>query len=145
MNRVILTGRITKELEVRYTSNNNAVVEFTIATNRPVTRDGEKQADFINCTVFGTQAENLQKYQGKGSLIAVDGEIRVDQWKNEQGENRYKTYVLVSKVEYLGNKPKEEQAVEKTDGEMLRDVVNDVDPYADFGKQISIDESDLPF
>lgn len=144
MNRVILTGRITKELEVRYTSNNNAVCEFTIATNRPVTRDGEKQADFINCTVFGTQAENLQKYQGKGSLIAVDGEIRVDQWKNEQGENRYKTYVFVSKVEYLGNKPKEE-TTEKTDGEILRDVVNDVDPYADFGQQIQIDESDLPF
>lgn len=145
MNRVILTGRITKELEVRYTTNNNAVCEFTLATNRPVTRDGEKQADFINCTVFGTQAENLQKYQGKGSLIAVDGEIRVDQWKNEQGENRYKTYVFVSKIEYLGNKPKEEPAEEKTDGEILRDVVNDVDPYEEFGKSIEITEEELPF
>lgn len=145
MNRVILTGRITKELEVRYTpTTNTAVCEFTIATNRPVTRDGEKQADFINCTVFGTQAENLQKYQGKGSLIAVDGEIRVDQWKNEQGENRYKTYVFVSKIEYLGNKPKEE-TTEKTDGEILRDVVNDVDPYADFGKSIEITDDELPF
>ena len=145
MNRVILTGRITKELDVRYTTNNNAVCEFTFVTNRPVTRDGEKQADFINCTVFGTQAENLQKYQGKGSLIAVDGEIRVDQWKNEQGENRYKTYVFVSKIEYLGSKPKEEPPAEKTDTEILIDLVNDVDPYADFGQQIQIDESDLPF
>ena len=120
---------------------NTAVCEFTLATNRPVARDGEKQADFINCTVFGTQAENLQKYQGKGSLIAVDGEIRVDQWKNEQGENRSKSYVLVSKVEYLGSKPKEEQAAETS----VEEVKEEINPYADFGKQISIDESELPF
>lgn len=143
MNKVILTGRITRDLELRYTNNNKAVSEFTLATNRPVARDGEKQADFINCVVFGTQAENLKKYQGKGSLIAVFGEMRVDQWQNEQGENRYKTYVLVSNVEFLESK---KTAVdEKNDAEVLNEVVNGSDPYADFGQQISIDESELPF
>lgn len=143
MNKVILTGRITKDLELKQTSNNKAVVEFAIATNRPVTRDGEKQADFINCKVYGTQAENLKKYQGKGSLIAVFGEIRVDQWQNEQGENRYKTYVLVSNVEFLESK---KTAVdEKTDAEILNEVVNGSDPYADFGQQIQIEEDMLPF
>lgn len=142
MNRVILTGRITKELEVKYTpTTNTTVCEFTLATNRPVTRDGEKQTDFINCTVYGTQAENLQKYQGKGSLIAVDGEIRVDQWKNEQGENRSKSYVLVSKVEYLGSKPKEEQAAETP----VEEVKEEINPYADFGASIEISQEELPF
>lgn len=144
MNRVILTGRITKDLEVKYTpTNNTAVCEFTIATNRPVVRDAEKQADFITCVVFGTQAENLKKYQSKGSLIAVSGEIRVDQWKNDKGENRYKTYVLVNNVEFLESK---KTAVdEKTEAEILNEVVNNDDPYADFGQQIQIDESELPF
>lgn len=120
-------------------------MEFTLATNRPVMRDGEKQADFINCKVYGTQAENLYKYQGKGSLIAVFGEMRVDQWKTEEGENRYKTYVLVSNVEYLSSKPKEEPAVEKTDAEVLKDVMEEKDPFADFGQQIQITDDDLPF
>lgn len=145
MNKVILTGRITKNLELKYTTNEKAVVEFTIATNRPVIRDGEKQADFINCKVYGTQAENLAKYQGKGSLIAVFGEMRVDQWQNEQGENRYKTYVLVSNVEYLSSKPKEEPAAEKTDAEVLKDVMEEKNPFAEFGQQIGITDDDLPF
>lgn len=143
MNKVILTGRITKDLELRSTNNNTSVCEFTIATNRPVTRDGERQADFITCVVFGIQAENLKKYQGKGSLIAVFGEMRVDQWKTEQGENRYKTYVLVNNVEFLNTKPSENVSnapAEKTDTEAANN-----DPYADFGQQMQINESDLPF
>lgn len=143
MNRVILTGRVVKDLELRHTNNNKAVCEFTLATNRPVMRDAERTADFITCVVFGVQAENLQKYQGKGSLIAVAGEIRVDQWKTEQGENRYKTYVLVNNVEFLESK---KTAVdEKTEAEILSEVVNNDNPYADFGQQIQIDESELPF
>lgn len=141
MNKVILTGRITKELEIRYTpTNSTAIIEFTLATNRPVTRDGEKVADFINCKVYGTQAENLAKYQGKGSLIAVFGEIRIDQWQNEQGENRYKTYVLVSNIEYLGSKKEENtQSYENTV------QIEETNPFKEFGDSIVITDEDLPF
>ena len=142
MNRVILTGRIVKDLELRKTNNNTSVCEFTLATNRPVVRDAERQADFITCVVFGVQAENLQKYQGKGSLIAVSGEMRVDQWKNEQGENRYKTYVLVNNVEFLESK--KTTIDEQTDKE-IKEAAKESNPYADFGQQIQIDESELPF
>lgn len=141
MNKVILTGRVTKELEIRYTpTNNTAVIEFTLATNRPITRDGEKVADFITCKVYGTQAENLAKYQGKGSLIAVFGEIRIDQWQNEQGENRYKTYVLVSNIEYLGSKKEENtQSYENTV------QTEETNPFKEFGDSMIITDEDLPF
>lgn len=142
MNRVILTGRIVKDLELRKTNNNTSVCEFTLATNRPVVRDAERQADFITCVVFGVQAENLQKYQGKGSLIAVSGEMRVDQWKNEQGENRYKTYVLINNVEFLESK---KTAIDEQTNKEIEEAVKESNPYADFGQAIQIDESDLPF
>lgn len=139
MNKVILTGRITKDLEVRYTTNQNAVCEFNLAVNR-MAREGEKNADFINCVVYGQQAENLKKYQGKGSLIAVEGEMRIDSWKTEQNETKYKTYVLTNKIEYLSGTKKDE----KTDIDILKEVVND-NPYAEFGSSIEISEDALPF
>lgn len=102
MNKCIITGRLTKKPELKEVKDNK-VCEFTLATNRPVTRDGEKQADFINCIVWNNQAENLCKYQDKGSLISVFGEIRTDSYEVE-GNKRYKTYVLVNNVEFLDSK-----------------------------------------
>ena len=134
MNTVNLTGRITKDLELKYTSNNKAVCEFSIAVNRV----GQEQADFINCQVWGTQAENLTKYQGKGSLVGVVGSLRVDAYKDKDNNNKYKTYVLVSNVEYLSTK-KEENA--QNTQNTVQNV--DVDPFADFGEQIDIDDNFL--
>lgn len=146
MNKVILTGRITKELELRFTQNNKAVVEFTIATNRPVNKDGEKVADFINCIVYGSQADNLSKYQGKGSLIAVFGELRVDTWKNEEGKTKYKTYVLANNIEFLESKKetnKENLTVQKEEA-----PVEETNPFKEFGEehQEELDlDNELPF
>ena len=112
MNKCIITGRITKKPELREVKDNK-VCEFTLATNRPVTRDGEKQADFINCIVWNNQAENLCKYQDKGSLIAVFGEIRTDSYEVE-GNKRYKTYVLVNNVEFLDSKRDTDKISAKT-------------------------------
>ena len=95
MNKVLLIGRITKDLELRHTPNDKAVCDFTLAVNRD-----KDNADFINCVVWNNQAENLCKYQGKGSLIAVFGELRVDTYEVE-GNKRYKTYILVNNLEYL--------------------------------------------
>lgn len=146
MNKVILTGRITKELELRFTQNNKAVVEFTIATNRPVNKDGERVADFVNCIVYGSQADNLSKYQGKGSLIAVFGELRVDTWKNEEGKTKYKTYVLANNVEFLESKKetnKENITVQKEET-----PVEETNPFKEFGEehQEELDlDNELPF
>lgn len=142
MNKVMLVGRITRDLELRYTDSNNAVCEFTIATNRPVMRDGERKADFVTCVVFGKQAENLSKYQSKGSMIGIEGAYRVDRYDDKDGNNRYKHYVLVHTVEFLESKktPVDEVPTETP--------VEETNPYEEFGKEIQIDESlmdELPF
>lgn len=145
MNNVTLTGRLTKSPELRYTTNGKAVCEFILAVNRI----GQDQTDFITCVVWGKQAENLTKYQGKGSLIAVNGELRIDKYQTEKGENRYKTYVLCSTIEFLGTKKEENsqnnQEIEKNDVS--------ADPFAEFAEEMqredqtsmSFDESELPF
>ena len=112
MNKVIITGRIANNLELRATSTGKSICEFRLATNRPVTRDGERVADFINCRVWNKSAENLVKYQAKGNLIAVFGRMQVENYKDKEGKNRNNTYVLVEDLEYLETK-KDNIPVEK--------------------------------
>lgn len=138
MNKVMLVGRICNDLELRFTGNNKAVVEFTLATNRPVMRDGERQADFITCVVFGTQAENLKKYQSKGSMIGIEGSYRVDRYQDKDGNNRYKNYVLINSVEFLETK-------KTTVDEPVEVPVEESNPYEEFGQQLEISEEELPF
>lgn len=108
MNKVVLIGRITKDLELRKTKSDKSVCEFTLATNRV----GSEDADFISCMVWNQQAENLCKFQGKGSLIAVFGELRTDSYEIE-GHKRYKTYVLVNNVEFLSKKTESTQDINR--------------------------------
>lgn len=143
MNKVILTGRLTRDVELRCTPGGTYVATFSLATNRPVTRDGERVADFINCIVWNKQAENLAKYQSKGNLIAVEGNIRTDSYKDKDGNTRYKTYVLVNTIEYLEAKKPENASNENTSCNNASN--EESNPYAEFGQQIAIDESDLPF
>ena len=109
MNKCIITGRLTKNPELRTTKSGTNLCEFTLATNRPVIRDGERAADFINCIVWNQQAETLCKYQKKGNMIAVFGELRNDSYE-VNGEKKYKSYVIVNNIEFLESKPKEQSA-----------------------------------
>ena len=138
MNKVVLTGRLTRTPELRSTSKNVEVCEFTIATNRPTMRDGKRETDFINCIVWEKLAETLCKYQTKGNMIAVFGELRTDVYEKE-GKKLYKTYVLVSNIEFLETKKEEPK---KTD------------PYKEFGDSLEFEtkeqeqvdlESEYPF
>lgn len=137
MNKVILTGRLTRDPELRYTANNKAVCDFTIATNRPVVRDGERVADFINCRVWGKTAENLVKYQTKGNLIAVIGRMQVDRYEDKEGNTRYSNYVLVEDLEYLERKKENNQ-------EEVKEIEN-FSTTTEVQQQFDYDSSDLPF
>ena len=75
MNSVALTGRLTRDPEVRYTQSQTAVASFTLAVDRPFSRDRENNADFIRITAFGKQAEFVETYLNKGRLIGVTGRI----------------------------------------------------------------------
>ena len=132
MNKVIITGRIATNLELRATSTGKSICEFRIATNRPANRDGERVADFINCRVWNKTAENLVKYQSKGNLIAVSGRMQVDTYEDKEGNKKYNNYVLVEDLEYLESK-KESIPEEKL---QTKTQVQD---------QIKYTDEDLPF
>lgn len=104
MNKVFLIGRITKDLELRATKTGKSICDFSLAINRQARKDGERIADFIKCRVWNKTAENLVKYQSKGSLISVSGRIQIETYQDKEGNNRYNTYVLVEELEYLQSK-----------------------------------------
>ncbi len=105
MNRTILVGRLTKNVELKYTQNGKAVGNFTLAVNRPFkNQQGEQEADFIRCQVWGKAAENLANYMGKGSQVGVDGRIQTRSYDGQDGKRIYITEVVADSVQFLESK-----------------------------------------
>lgn len=103
MNSVALIGRLTRDPEVRYISENQtAVATFSIAINRGKDKNGQDRgADFPRVTVFGRQAENCERYLSKGRLVGVQGHIQTGSYKDKDGKNVYTTDVIAERVEFL--------------------------------------------
>lgn len=102
MNKLVITGRLTRDPEVKAIGDNNMVAKFTVAVNRNYKdKDGNRPADFIPCEAFGKTAEFISNYVTKGRLVEVDGEMRVDQYQNEEGENRTFTKCHVNSLNVL--------------------------------------------
>ena len=135
MQRFIGIGNITRNLELKYTTTNKAILETNIAIKRGFT----DETDFINIQVWGKQAENLAKYCGKGSKIAIDGELRIDSFDGRDGKKVYKTYILVGSVEFLDTKKKENKVEEK------QKAVDNTDIFQEFANEVEIDPMSLPF
>lgn len=102
MNNIQLIGRITKDLELKQ-AGQTSKCDFSIAVNRKFAKEGQQQADFINVVCFGKIAENLVKYQSKGSQIGVVGSLNIDQYKDNEGNNRTFTKVVANEIEFLGS------------------------------------------
>lgn len=102
-NIVLLIGRLTKDPDVRYTTQTQtAVATFTLAVNRPYSK--EKEADFIRIVVYGKPAENCGTYIKKGSLVGVQGRIQTGSYKKDNGDTVYTTDVVADRVEFLSPK-----------------------------------------
>ena len=102
INKTILIGRLVKNIEVRYTNNEKAVGNFTIAVNRRFKdKDGNYITDFIDCVVFGKQAETMQQYTQKGDLIGAEGSIQKRNYEDKDGNKRYATEIMVEKITFL--------------------------------------------
>lgn len=103
MNKVCLTGRITKDPEIRYTQQTGiAQVSFSIAVDRQMKdANGNRMADFINCVAWRSHAEFISKYVKKGQMLAVEGRIQTRNYQGQDGQTRYVTEVLVDSVENL--------------------------------------------
>lgn len=106
MNKVILIGRLTKDPEVRYSQVNNstAIARYALAVDRKFKREGEQNADFINCIAFGKNGEFAEKYLRKGIKIVVEGRIQTGSYTNKDGQKVYTTDVVVESHEFCESK-----------------------------------------
>ena len=106
MNKVILMGRLTRDPEVRYTQGDNAmaIARYSLAVDRRFKKDGEPDADFINCVAFGKSGEFAEKYLKKGTKVAVVGRIQTGSYTNKDGQKVYTTDVVVEEQEFAESK-----------------------------------------
>ncbi len=105
MNKVILIGRLTKDVEMRYSANNDTTIaRYTLAVNRPFKREGEPEADFLPCVAFNKTAEFAEKYLAKGIRVAIEGRIQTRSYTNGEGKKVYVTEIVVERQEFLEKK-----------------------------------------
>lgn len=106
MNKVILMGRLTRDPETRYSQGQNptAVSRYTIAVDRRIKKEGETNADFINCIAFGKSGEFAEKYFRKGMKVAVTGRIQTGSYTNKDGQKVYTTDIIVEEQEFAESK-----------------------------------------
>lgn len=105
LNRVVLMGRITQDIEVRQTPNGSSVTTFNVAVDRSrKDQNGNYPTDFITCVAWAQQAEFIGKYFGKGRMIALDGQLRSRTYEDKNGTKHYVTEVYVDNVSFTGEK-----------------------------------------
>lgn len=155
INNVVVVGRLTRAVDLRYTSNGTAYASFTLATDRDFkNQNGEKETDFINCVMWRKPAENLANYTKKGSLIGVEGRIQTRNYENQQGQRVYVTEVLAEKFSFLESAKKDDNGVLSNGGTNTLGVNKNQnssgnfansDPFTGSGDVIDVLDSDLPF
>ncbi|MGA4517393.1 single-stranded DNA-binding protein [Solibacillus silvestris] len=107
MNNICIMGRIANDLELRHTTNDHAVLQFTVAVRRPHTKD---TTDFIRCVAWRNAAEFISKYFKKGKMISLSGVMSSRSWKDDDGKNHSLMEMIVDTVEFCGDKPNEAAA-----------------------------------
>lgn len=136
INSIILTGRLTRNIELRYNNSNNAIGTFSLAVQRQFKNtNGEYETDFINCVVFGKSAESMKEYTSKGDLIGVRGNLQTRTYEDKEGNKKYVTEVVCGQVAFLSTSNKENIKKEE--------IKEEPDPFKEFGEEIS--DEDLPF
>ena len=123
MNKVLLMGRITKELELNHAPSGMAILKFGIAINRRK----KDEVDFLNCVAFDKTAENIAKFFKKGSMIAIEGRIQTGSYDNREGKKVYTTDIMVDGFHFTGEKKSEGQEQEPATGSFA--VIDDELPF----------------
>ena len=106
MNKVVLMGRLTRDPDVRYSQGENpmAIARYTLAVDRRFKRNGEQEADFINCVAFGRAGEFAEKYLKQGTKIVVSGRIQTGSYTNRDGMKVYTTDVVIEEQDFAESK-----------------------------------------
>ena len=123
LNSIILMGRLTRDPELRKSSNDTSITNFTLAIDRKYKRDGEPSADFFNCTAFGKTAEFVEKYLKKGTKILIEGHLQNDTYEKD-GQKKTVTKILIDSCEFAESKSASQgndTPAPKTQEEMLQD------------------------
>ena len=140
INRVVLTGRPTRDPELRNTKSGTSVCSFTLAVARNFkNKNGERGADFINCIAWRKTAEVMSQYVKKGSVIGVDGRIQTRSYDNRDGQRVYVTEVVVDNFSFLGGSDKNGQVSKNNQSSNQNN-----DPFVSSKKE-DITDDDLPF
>lgn len=107
INRVIVSGNLTREPEVRTTASGNPVMGFGIAVNdrrkNSQTGEWEDYPNYIDCTMFGARAQSVSRFLSKGSKVAIDGKLRWSQWETNEGQKRSKIEIIVDEIEFMSS------------------------------------------
>ena len=102
LNKVILIGRLVRDVDLKYTASNTAVANFTLAVDRGFKNaNGEKVTDFIDITVWKQQAENCANYLSKGKMVAVEGSLQIRSYETKDGQKRKIAEVVATNVQFL--------------------------------------------
>lgn len=148
INRVVLTGRLTRDLELKTTQSGLSVASFTIAVNRQFTNsNGNREADFINCVIWKKSAENLCKYTHKGSLIGIDGRLQTRSYDNNNGQKVFVTEAVVDSFSLLEPKSESQTNDQSSNNNSCSNsnTATEPDPFAGNGDTVDISDDDLPF
>ena len=148
INSVVIMGRLTADPELKTTNSGLSVTRFTVAVDRQYQKDKEKKADFINVVAWRQTAEFVSRYFSKGSMIAVQGSIQTDKYKDKSGNSRTSFQVVADNVSFCGSK--KETGGSYTDINVKRqESMDNFGPDSDDGTPLArlIDGSDddLPF
>ena len=139
INRVVLAGRTTRDLELRNTKSGTSVCSFTLAVERNFkSKNGDREADFISCIAWKKTAEVMSQYVKKGSVIGVDGRIQTRSYDNRDGQRVYVTEVVVDNFSFLGGSSKGSQ------GSKNKQPSNQSNDPFDSNEQTDVTD-DLPF
>ena len=162
MNKVILIGRFTRDPESRMSQSNMEIARFSLACQGEyVSRNGEREVEFINCVAFNRLATTINKYCRKGTLISATGRIRNSSYDAQDGTKRYTTDVVVDNFEFLGSRSNAGQtndyqapvdnsvAYSPSAPEPMSQTMETTDisedPYKDVGDEFTLSSDDLPF
>ena len=141
MNRAILFGRLTKDVDLRTTPSGRSVAMLTLAIDRPATKDGNKEADFIPVVLWGKTAEAVARYIHKGQRLLVEGRIQVRSYDGKDGQKRYATEVVADKAEFID---KSKQGASQQDSGFGQQN-SGFEPTGVFGQPVRGGDCDIPF
>ena len=152
LNKVLLLGRLGKDPEIRYTSQQNAVATFSLATSerrKDASGNWNEVTEWHNVVVFGKQAENCSKYLKKGREAFIEGRIQTRKWQDKEGKDRYTTEVVANAVQFVGGRAAGEGSSDDFSGGSARGKLPDslmaADSLDSGPTEVTFDDDDIPF